>query len=164
MCLHFLAETWGSDQYKDICTTVADNKSFQSWSESALSHFPAPTLPSLVGLSIKLHTQGRDKTVLQSRPSLLWSACWLSLLQTAVHRFLLCAFFLDCFCKGRTVPAILHLSLGLEMASEISFFSNVKFAFTVCCIPSDINPPGHHLLIPLATLFCLFIIILLNIS
>lgn len=113
MYLHFLIASWGSDQYSYIYTVVADfNKSFQSAFESVLLHFLAPIIPSLFGLSVRLHNQ--DERKVSSSPVHACSGPFPRLQHTCCPSGL-CSQM--AFAKGRVSSGI-SLSLGLQMALE----------------------------------------------
>lgn len=118
MYLHFLRKSWDSDQYSYICTVVADfNKSFQSALKSVLPHFPASTVPNLVGLSIRLHNQEERKVF--SHPVCACCGPWVGYLfprlQHTGFPSVLCSQII--FVKGRFSSRI-SLSLQLQMALD----------------------------------------------
>ena len=118
MCLHFLVETWGSDQYNYICTAVADLINPFSLDQSLPfpifqhSHYP-------IWLAYQSNCTPREEIKLFSSPDL--ACCGLQVgypSSRLQHTDCLCVLSSQiAFVKGR-VPSVLHLSLGLQMASE----------------------------------------------
>lgn len=158
MCLHFLAEIWAPDQYNYICTAVADSINPFSLDRSLpFPIFQHPHYP--IWLAYQSNCTPKEEVKLFSSPGLALCVLQVGYPSSRLQRT-------DCLCglcshiafaKGR-VPSILHLSLVLQKTSD-TWISPAMWSVT-----SDIDPPGHHLLISLTTLFCLFITILVNIS